>query len=312
MGLKTSTRGSEQRFAAYIEAVTSVLGHADRAAPFHAYCAGLLLPGERKSVEPMAARIHPARVRAAHQSLHHFVAKADWTDEAVLATVRAQVLPVIERRGPIRALIIDDTGFPKKGKHSVGVARQYCGQLGKQDNCQVAVSLSVATEHASLPIASRLYLPREWADDPARRAAAGVPDDVVFQTKTQIALAQLRWAHAAGIKAEVALLDGGYGNDTDLGDGIPEIGLPYVVGIQSSTSLWPPGVEPLPPKPWSGRGRPTSAIRRDAEHQPVSAKQLALSLPNKAWRQVTWREGTNPSYSVRPNGAVHQWREDPP
>jgi SRSO17 transposase len=299
VGLKTSAGGSESRFATYVEAITSALGHADRAAPFRSYCAGLLLPGERKSVEPMAARIHPARVPAAHQSLHHFVAKADWSDEAVLTAVRTQVLPVIERRGPIRALILDDTGFPKKGKHSVGVARQYCGQLGKQDNCQVAVSLSVANEHASLPIAWRLYLPREWADDPARRAAAGVPDEIVFQTKTQIALAQLRAARAAGIEAEVALLDAGYGTDTDLRDGITEIGLPYVVGIQSTTSLWPPGVQPLPPKPWSGRGRPTRAIRRDAEHQPVSAKQLALSLPNKAWRRVTWREGTNTKLASR-------------
>jgi SRSO17 transposase len=299
VGLKTSAGGSESRFATYVEASTSALGHADRAAPFRSYCAGLLLPGERKSVEPMAARIHPARVQAAHQSLHHFVAKADWSDEAVLTAVRTQVLPVIERRGRIRALILDDTGFPKKGKHSVGVARQYCGQLGKQDNCQVAVSLSVANEHASLPIAWRLYLPREWADDPARRAAAGVPDEIVFQTKTQIALAQLRAARAAGIKAEVALLDAGYGTDTDLRDGITEIGLPYVVGIQSTTSLWPPGVQPLPPKPWSGRGRPTRAIRRDGEHQPVSAKQLALSLPNKAWRRVTWREGTNTKLASR-------------
>jgi SRSO17 transposase len=291
--LKTGSRGSESRFAAYVEAITSALGHADRAAPFQSYCAGLLLPGERKSVEPMAARLHPARVQAAHQSLHHFVAKANWSDEAVLAAVRAQVLPVIERHGPIRALIIDDTALPKKGQHSVGVARQYCGQLGKQDNCQVAVSLSAANKYASLPIAWRLYLPREWSDNSARRAQAGVPDDVVFQTKQQIALDQLRAVRAAGIEAEVALLDAGYGNDTDLRDGITKIGLPYVVGIQSSTSLWPPGMEPLPPKPWSGRGRPPSAVGRDAAHQPVPAKQLALGLPKKAWRRVTWREGTN-------------------
>ena len=137
MGLYSSAGGSESRFAAYVEAMTSALGHADRAAPFRSYCAGLLLPGDRKSVEPMAARVQPERVQAAHQSLHHFVAKSDWSDDAVLATVRAQVLPVIERRGAIRALIIDDTGMPKKGKHSVGVARQYCGQRGKQDNSDV-------------------------------------------------------------------------------------------------------------------------------------------------------------------------------
>jgi SRSO17 transposase len=137
VGLGSKSRGNESRFVAYVEAITSVLGHADRAAPFRSYCAGLLLPGDRKSVEPMAARVQPGRVQAAHQSLHHFVAKADWSDEAVLAAVRTRVLPIVERSGPIRALIIDDTGMPKKGKHSVGVARQYCGQLGKQDNSDV-------------------------------------------------------------------------------------------------------------------------------------------------------------------------------
>src|SRR5260370_23855354 len=247
----------------------------------------------------MAARVQPGRVPATHQSLHHFVAKSDWSDEAVLAAGRACVLPISARRGPIRALTIADTGMPKKGKHSVGVAGQYCGQLGKQDNCKVAVSLSAANDHASLPIAYRLYLPHEWADNPDRRAQAGVPDDVVFQTKSQIALDQLRAALAAGIGAEVALADAGYGTDTDFRDGITESGLPYVVGIQSSTILWPPGVDPLPPKQWSGRGRRTSAIRRDIEHQPISAKQLALGLPTKAWRRVTCREGSNPSLASR-------------
>ncbi len=306
MGLKSGARSGGSRFTAYVEAITSALGHADRAAPFQSYCTGLLLPGDRKSVEPMAARVQPGRVQATHQSPHHFVAKSDWSDEAVLAAVRARVLPIIEQRGPVRAFIIDDTGMPKKGKHSVGVARHYCGQLGKQGNCQVAVSLSVANDHASLPIAYRLYLPHEWVDDPDRRGQACVPDDIVFQTKPQIALDQLRAACAAGIDAEVALAGAGYGNDTDFRDGITEIGLAYVVGIQSSTSVWPPGVEPLPPKQWSGRlstrrrgGRPTSAIRRDAEHQPISAKQLALGLPKWAWRRVTWREGTNTKLASR-------------
>ena len=168
MGLKVVSRSSESRFSTYVEALTSALGHADRAAPFRSYCAGLLLPGDRKSVEPMAARVQPGRVRAAHQSLHHFVAKADWSDEAVLTAVRDHVLPRIERHGPIRALIVDDTGMPKKGRHSVGVARQYCGQLGKQDNCQVAVSLSAANDHASLPLAYRLYLSLIHISEPTR------------------------------------------------------------------------------------------------------------------------------------------------
>lgn len=139
----------------------------------------------------MTARVAPAQVQAKHQSLHHLVAKADWSDEAVLRVVRQQVLPAIERHDAIRAWIIDDTAFPKKGTHSVGVARQYCGQLGKQDNCQVAVSLSVTNDHASLPIAYRLYLPQAWANDPDRRRRSGVPDDVTFQTKPQIALGQI-------------------------------------------------------------------------------------------------------------------------
>ena len=299
MGLRVVSCSSESRFLAYVEALTSALGHADRAAPFRSYCAGLLLPGDRKSVEPMAARVQPGRVRAAHQSLHHFVAKADWSDEAVLTAVRDHVLPHIARHGPIRALIIDDTGMPKKGKHSVGVARQYCGQLGKQDNCQVAVSLSAANDHASLPLAYRLYLPKEWADDPARRAKAGVPDDIAFQTKPQIALGQLRAAVARGIGAEIVLADAGYGNDTDFRDGITALGLAYAVGIMSSTSVWQHGQEPLPPKPWSGNGRPTSALRRGAGHQPVPVKQMALGLPKKAWRRVTWREGTNAKLTSR-------------
>src|SRR5215212_7982935 len=130
-------RTGEERFAAYLDAIAAVLGHASRASAARAYCTGLLLPGERKSVEPMAARIEPGRVQARHQSLHHVVAKAEWDDAAVLAAVRRQVLPALGRHGPVRYWIIDDTGFPKQGAHSVGVTRQYCGQLGKQDSSDV-------------------------------------------------------------------------------------------------------------------------------------------------------------------------------
>src|SRR5690348_18113533 len=161
-------RTGEARFAAYLEAIAAVLGDVRRAASARAYCTGLLLPGERKSVEPMAARIEPGRVQARHQSMHHVVAKAEWDDAAMLRAVRERVLPAIERHGPVRHWIVDDTGFPKKGPHSVGVARQYCGQLGKQENCQVAVSLSVANDHASLPVAYRLYLPETWAAEIGR------------------------------------------------------------------------------------------------------------------------------------------------
>src|SRR4051812_31930912 len=334
--------GWEERFGDYVGRLGDVLGHADRRAPLRAYTTGLLLPGERESVEPMAARVDPARVGAAHQSLHHFVAKAAWDDAALLEAVRGHVLPAMLERGPVRAWIVDDTGLPKKGKLSVGVARQYCGQLGKRDNCQVAVTLSVATEQASLPIAYRLYLPEAWAGDPARRAMAGVPgegevptkpavapdpigqalaprvppggggagararramagvpEEVEFRTKPAIALDQIGQALADGVPPGVVVTDAGYGNDTDFRDGVTAQGLPYVAGIQGTTSLWPPGAGPLPAKPRSGRGRPPKRLRRDPEHQPLAAETLAAGLPAGAWKVVTWREGTAGSLTSR-------------
>lgn len=191
--------GSESRFSAYVEGLVSVIGHADRAGPLRDYCVGLLTAGERKSVEPMAAVTAPARVAAQHQSLLHFIGEGRWSDEKVLAKVRELVLPAMERHGPIEAWIIDDTGFPKKGRHSVGVTRQYCGQLGKQDNCQVAVSLSIANHQASLPVAYRLYLPKDWSEDAARRRKAGVPEAIDFATKSALALEQIRAACEAGV-----------------------------------------------------------------------------------------------------------------
>src|ERR671911_1687762 len=205
----------QERFAAYVEALAEVIGHADRAAPLRDYCRGLLLPGDRKSVEPIAAVTAPARVSAKHQSLLHFVANAPWSDERVLSRIQELTLPLIEGSGAIEAWIIDDTGFPKKGRHSVGVARQYCGQLGKRDNCQVAVSLSLANHVASLPVAYRLYLPEAWAGDAERRIKAGVPPDTSFQTKPRIALDQIRAACAAGLPRGIVLTDAAYGNDTD-------------------------------------------------------------------------------------------------
>ena len=283
---------SESRFAAYIEGLASVIGHKDRVGPLRDYCVGLVMPGERKSVEPMAAVTAPARVAAQHQSLLHFVGASGWSDAQLLAKVREMVLPELERHGPIAAWIIDDTGFPKQGRHSVGVARQYCGQLGKQDNCQVAVSLSLANDHASLPVAYRLYLPQDWASDHERRRKAGVPEDVGFKTKPEIALDQLRRACAAGLPRGAVLLDAGYGNSSALRTEITALGLLYAVGILSTTTVWALGARPLPAKAWSGRGRPPKRMRRDGKHRPVSVKELALGLPKRAWRTITWREGT--------------------
>src|ERR671933_443636 len=290
---------AEARLAAYLDGVVSVLGHASREASARAYCTGLLLPGERKSIEPMAARIAPAAVQAKHQSMHHVVAKAAWDDAAVLAAVRRSVLPAIERHGPIADWIVDDTAFPKKGRHSVGVARQYCGQLGKQDHCQVAVSLSVANEHASLPVADRLSLPPAWCEDAARRAKAGIPDGIGFATKMAIAVEQLRQALTDGVPAGVVLADPAYGNETAFRAAVAALGLHTVLGVQSTTTVWPPGTAPLPPKPRPRRGRPQTRLQRPPGQDPVSAKALALSLPKHAWRAVSWREGSQGALSSR-------------
>lgn len=292
-------KSSESRFSAYVEGLVGVIGHKDRAQPLRDYCAGLMLPCERKSVEPIAAMTAPARVAAQHQSLLHFVGEGRWSDEKVLAKVREMVLPSIEHHGPIEAWIVDDTGLPKKGQHSVGVARQYCGQLGKEDNCQVAVSLSIANEHASLPVAYRLYLPQEWTQDGDRLRKAGVPEDIGFKTKHEIALEQLCWACAAGLPRGVGLLDAGYGNNSDLRADITELGLTYVAGIQSNTTVWAGGKGPLAPKRWPGRGRPPTRLRRDSKHRPVSVKNLALGLPKRAWRTIEWREGSAEALSSR-------------
>ena len=231
MGSRLSAPGPlEKRFAAYIEGLATAAGHEDRHTPLKNYCKGLLLPGERKSIEPLAARLDPKSVQPMRQSLHHLVAKAPWSDEALLEQVRSQVLPAMQKQGPMVAWIVDDTDFPKKGKHSVGVTRQYCGQVGKQENCRIAVSLSLATWGSSLPIAYRLYLPKEWAEDAERREKTEVPKEVRFQTKPEIALEQIRAAVAAKVARGVVLADAAYGINTEFRDGLTELDLQYVMG----------------------------------------------------------------------------------
>lgn len=256
-----------------------------------AYATGLLLPGERKSIEPMAARLAPTRVRALHQAMHHFIAEAPWSDAAVLGAIRAQVLPAFARHGGIRAWIVDDTGIPKKGRHSVGVARQYCGQRGATENCQVAVSLSVANPALSVPIAYQLYLPDAWASDAARRARAGVPAEVPFRTKPEIALTQVDAALAAGVPRAPVLADAAYGDTTEFRAALTARGLPYVVGIKSATTVWAEGDGPLPPKrQWRGWGNRPTRLRRTPTRQPRAVKALALAAPRRDWHTVTWRE----------------------
>jgi SRSO17 transposase len=283
----------QRRFAAYIEGLANAAGHADRRTPLKNYCTGLLLPGERKSVEPMAARLAPDEVRRMHQSLHHLVADAPWNDQEMLERVRQQVLPAMQKHGSVVAWIIDDTGFPKQGKHSVGVARQYCGQLGKSDNCQAAVSLSVSTWNSSLPIAWQLYLPEVWCQDAKRCRQAGVPEEIAFQTKPEIALEQIRHAMERQVPVGVILADAGYGKGTQFRTALTQLGLQYIVGIESNATVWEPGQQPLPAPPRKpGRGAPPKRLRRAPDHQPLSARQLALDLPPSAWKHIGWRQGS--------------------
>jgi SRSO17 transposase len=302
--------------------LAQAVGHADRKTPLQNYCTGLLLDGERKSVEPMAARLAPDHVQSMHESLHHFVAQSPWSDSEMLGQVRSYVLPAMQKLGPVTAWIVDETSFVKKGTHSVGVARQYCGRLGKKENCQVAVSLSVATASASLPIAWQLYLTDEWSGDAERRKEVGVPEAVQFQTKPQIALAQIRQAVEDGVPPGVVLADEVYGSNREFREGVADLKLEYSLAVRSNTTVWAMERQPLPPKPWRGKGPKPTRMRRDQEHQPITVKQLAQELAEQNWREVAWREGSKetlrsrfaalrvrPAYGDDRKGSLHleQW-----
>ena len=284
----------ESRFEEYGEVIGAALAHADRRMPAQWYLRGLMLPGGRKSVEPMAARVQPHNVRSAHQSMHHLVADADWSDVGLLAAVTAQVLPTLLKKDASCHWIIDDTGFAKKGTHSVGVGRQYCGRLGKTDNCQVAVSLSIANDQGSLPVAYQLYLPQDWASDRARRKRAGVPAEIEFRTKGATALEQIQQALAAGLPHGVVLADAAYGTEAAWRDQLTAWGLQYAVAVRDHTRVWYGKHRPAPMPAASPRGgRPRTRLVIDEKHTPLTVIELAQALPARRWRQITWRAGTN-------------------
>lgn len=290
--------GIEKRFEAYYEPIIAALEHADRAAPARWYLKGLMLPGERKSIEPMAARVCPDNVRSAHQSMHHLVADADWEDRAVLAAVVAQVAPELAKKQKSCWWILDDTSHVKKGMHSVGVARQYCGRLGKQENCQVAVSLSLATARGSVPLDYELYLPQEWTDSPTRCRKAGVPEAIRFRTKVSMAREQIERALQGDIPRGMILGDASYGCESDFRDWLTARQLAYVLAVRNNAGVWWGKHQPAATKP-SKMGRPRIFLKRDARHQPISVLELARALPEKSWRTVSWREGTNQTLSSR-------------
>jgi SRSO17 transposase len=211
----------------------------------------------------------------------------------MLEKVRQKVLSAMQRSGPVVAWIIDDTGFPRQGKYSVSVARQYCGQSSKSDNSQAAVSLSVSTWNSGLPIAWRLYLPEVWCQDAEHCRKAGVPEELAFQTKPEIALEQIRQAMEQQVPVEVILADAGYGKGMQFRTTLTQLGLQYIVGIESKATVREPGQQPLPvPLRKRGRGAPPKRLRRSPDHQPLSARQFALGLLSSAWNDIGWRQGS--------------------
>lgn len=278
----------ERELTEYLQYFVDGLGRPERREALRLYMTGLLLEGDRKSIAPMAGRLvdEESDAEAMRQRLQQAVTIADWSDRQMLGRLAKKLdaeLPGVE------AFVIDDTGFPKKGKHSVGVQRQYSGTLGRVDNCQVAVSLHVASEHGSGMVGFRLFLPESWASDRKRRKSAGVPAEVGPATKGALALALLDEALAAGLRRHVVLADAGYGDSSDFREGITHRGLQYVVAVNGEPVVWPAGSSPrVIRKPAGSPGKPPTRYRDD-KHPPIALKQLAPTLRFKA---ISWREGS--------------------
>lgn len=218
---------------------------------------------------------------------------------ALLAAAAHKVLPRLMGEDDTVNWIIDDTGTPKKSKHSVGVAHQYCGQSGKQDNCQVAVSLSISTDRGSLPVAWRLYLPHAWSDDPERREKTGVPDEIEFATKPALALRQIEAAIQAGYPRGTVLADAAYGDETAWREALAGFGLRYALGVRPATTVWWGDHQPTSPRVVGKRSQPRRRLKRDAAHQPISLGEVARALPTRCWRTLTWREGSDQPLTSR-------------
>lgn len=275
---------AEQRLKDYLDRIGNVLGDDARRASFAVYAMGILGDGERKSIEPIAARGHGRldRMDAAYQRLQHFIADSPWSDHGVRLEAARYALAEITQREPVEAWIVDDTGFLKQGSHSVGVQRQYTGTAGKICNCQTAPSLSIATRTEHVPIDFELYLPTSWTDDPARQAEARIPWNVSFATKPQLALQMIRRAVADGIPRGVVLADQAYGTSEEFRNGLDELGLSYAVAVGARTKVMV----------FDKRGR------RRGER--ISVKNLALRIEsNGGFRRCTWRQGTKQALGAR-------------
>ncbi|WP_095961516.1 IS701 family transposase [Corallococcus macrosporus] len=295
----TQLRKLDQELSEYLDSMTVGMGRTERRRALGGYVTGLLLDGERKSIEPMAARLveEPDQTEAMRQRLQQCVSGASWDD----AEMRRRLALKLQRELPgLEALVLDDTGFPKKGVHSVGVARQYSGTLGRTDNCQVAVSLHLAGEKGSGCIAMRLYLPEEWTQDRRRMRTAGVPPEVGFKRKWELALEQLDDALGWGVRHHVVLADPGYGNCREFREALRAKGLHFLMGIQGNTNVWPPDSKPqAPQRVPHQRGRPRTRYFDASGQSPVLIEQLAAQLPRSAFHRVQWRQGSRGMQSSR-------------
>jgi SRSO17 transposase len=294
---QTELRRLDRELSAYLSELLPDLGRPARRSS-ESYVVGLLLDGERKSIAPMAMRLvdDASEAEAMRQRLQECVVISEWLDE----DVRRRLALKVERELPgMEALVVDDTGIPKKGEHSVGVQRQYSGTLGRTDNCQVATSLHLAGDQGSACIAFQLYLPEGWASDVVRRRKAGIPEEVTFLRKWEIAVAQIDDALRWGVRKHVVLADAGYGDASEFRDALTARELPYLVGVQGTHCVWPPGVTPRVPSKRPGtRGRPPTVETHD-EHRPMAIADLASSLPASAYRHLSWREGSRGRMSSR-------------
>jgi SRSO17 transposase len=300
---------AEQRLASFLAELVPHMGRAERQHGAGMYVRGLLLDGERKSIEPMAARLPGADV----QALCQFVNQSPWPWEPVQEALTGAVVDALL---PEAVYLLDATSFPKQGTHSVGVARQYCGALGKTANCQVAVSVHLGTETTSVPLTWALYLPEPWTTDPDRRAEVGIPPTIAFQTKPDLALACLDRVRAWGLQPRPVLADSEFGNSWDVRQGLHTRGYPYCVQVEAPTVAWATCPVSPAPRPTPGRGRPRTRPRCDDLSTPVSLAVLAQALPGAAWRTVTWRPGTKGPLTSRfarfPVWCAHEWRRGGP
>ena len=283
----------DKELSAYLDYLTDGMGRPERRRALSWYLTGLLLDGERKTVVSMAGRLveKDEEVEAMRQRLQQCVTISSWADEEVRRRLALRLEEVLRPD----AYVLDDTGFPKKGTYSVGVARQYSGTLGRVDNCQVAPSLHVASDEGSGCIGMRLYLPEEWASDISRRRVAQVPDDVVFKRKWEIGLDLLDETIAAGLPRRLVLADAGYGDCTEFRDGLTARGCNYVVGVSNTRLVWPPGSNPREPKRKPGPGRPRSQFR-DGNRKPLSLSKFAESLEYRKYHCKDGRGGTKSGY----------------